>query len=54
MGWASHPDAISVKLRLDREAGRDRNRVGRAGVGVHVAAAVDIPEISRRGNVGRS
>ena len=46
MGWASHPDAISVKLRLDREAGHDPARVVRAVVG-RVTVVADKPEARR-------
>lgn len=47
MGWASHPDAISVKLRLDREAGHDPVRVARVVAAAHATAAADTPEARR-------
>ena len=43
MGWASHPDTISVKLRLDREAGHDPVRAARVGV-VRITVVAHIPE----------
>ena len=45
MGWASHPDAISVKLCLDREAGHDPVRVARAAVVDRITVVVHKHEV---------